>query len=98
MLDRKFILENVTAIKQNCVNRGVTADIDLLVDYETQRRAKLKQVEELNRRANEVSKSIGKAKDEAERDARKEEGRQLRGQKDAAQAEHDRLEASIGEL
>ncbi|MDP6060143.1 MAG: serine--tRNA ligase, partial [Pirellulaceae bacterium] len=98
MLDRKFILENVTAIKQNCVNRGVTADIDLLVDYETQRRAKLKQVEELNRRANEVSKSIGKAKDEAERDARKEEGRQLRGQKDTAQAEHDRLEASIGEL
>ncbi|MDP6553985.1 MAG: serine--tRNA ligase [Pirellulaceae bacterium] len=98
MLDRKFILENVTAIKQNCVNRGVTADIDLLVDHETQRRAKLKQVEELNRRANEVSKSIGKAKDEAERDARKEEGRQLRGQKDAAQAEHDRLEASIGEL
>jgi seryl-tRNA synthetase len=98
MLDRKFILENVTAIKQNCANRGITTEIDLLVDLETQRREKLKQVEELNRRANEVSKSIGKAKDDAERNARKEEGRQLRAQKDAAQTEHDALETSIAEL
>jgi len=98
MLDRKFILENVAAIKQNCANRGITADIDLLVDRETQRREKLKQVEELNRRANEVSKSIGKAKDDAERDERKEEGRRLRAQKDASQAEHDALETSIAKL
>jgi seryl-tRNA synthetase len=98
MLDRKFILENVDAIKLNCANRGITVDVDLLVDIETQRRKKLKQVEALNRRANEVSKSIGKAKDNAEREARKEEGRQLRAQKDAAQAEHDTLDASIHEL
>jgi len=98
MLDRKFILENVAAIKQNCANRGVTADIDLFVDQETQRLEKLKEVETLNRRANEVSKSMGKAKDDAEREARKEEGRQLRAQKDAAQSEHDSLQASIAEL
>jgi len=35
------------------------------------------EVEELNRKANEVSKTIGKAKDPAEREARKEEGRKL---------------------
>ena len=44
----------------------------------------------LNRQANEVSKSIGKAKDAAEREARKEEGRRLREQATAAQAEIDR--------
>lgn len=98
MLDRRFILENVAAIKQNCVNRGVTADVDRLVEQETQRLAKLKEVEDLNRRANEVSKSIGKAKDAAEREARKEEGRLLRTQKEAAQAEHDTLESAIAEL
>ena len=49
----------------------------------------------LNRQANEVSKSIGKAKDAEERETRKELGRSLRDQKDAAQTAHDRLDAEI---
>ncbi len=98
MLDRKFILENVAAVKQNCHNRGVNANVDQLVELETQRLAKLQEVEQLNRRANDVSKTIGKAKDDAEREARKEEGRQLRAQKEACQAEHDALEISISDL
>ncbi len=98
MLDRKFILENVAAVKQNCRHRGVAADVDSLVAKESQRLAKLKEVEELNRRANEVSKSIGKAKDEAEREARKEEGRRLRAEKEACQSEHDTLDGAIREL
>ncbi len=44
-----------------------------------------------------VSKSIGKAKD-AEREARKNEGRELRAKKDAAQSEVDRLNAEILQL
>ena len=93
MLDRKFIVENSAAILQNCAHRGVSCDVPRLVQLEQLRRAKLLEVEDLNRRANEIAKTIGKAKDEAERNARKEEGRQLRDAKDAAQAEHDRLEA-----
>src|SRR5215208_1180806 len=98
MLDRKFIVENAASVKQNCTNRGVSCDIDQLVQVEEQRRAKLQDVEELNRKANEVAKSIGKAKDEAERNAKKEEGRMLRDAKDAAQAEHDRLDAEAREI
>jgi seryl-tRNA synthetase len=95
MLDRKFIVENLAAVLQNCAHRQVTADVERLVALETQRREMLQRVEELNRTANEVAKSIGKARDDAERDARKEEGRRLREQKDAAQADHDRLDAEI---
>jgi seryl-tRNA synthetase len=95
MLDRKFIVENAEVVQQNCRNRNVEADVKRLAEMELQRREKLQQVQELNRRANEVSKSIGKAKDPEEREARKEEGRQLREQKDAAQAEHDKLDAEI---
>jgi seryl-tRNA synthetase len=62
------------------------------VEIETSRRQKLHEVEELNRRANEVAKSIGQTKDAAERERRKEEGRRLREAKDAAQSEHDRLD------
>jgi seryl-tRNA synthetase len=93
MLDRKFIVENADRVKENCARRGVRCDVDRLVEVELARRQKLQLVEDLNRQANEIAKTIGKAKDAAEREARKEEGRKLREQKDAAQAEHDKLDA-----
>jgi seryl-tRNA synthetase len=93
MLDRKFVLENADAVQQNCDRRGVKVDVRRFVDLETQRRQKQLDVEQLNRQANETSKSIGKAKDEAEREARKAEGRRLREQVTAAQGEVDALAA-----
>jgi seryl-tRNA synthetase len=93
MLDRKFIVENAAKIKENCAQRGVKCDVDRIVELEAARKGKLQGVEDLNRQANEVAKTIGKAKDAAEREARKEEGRRLRVEKDALQAEHDRLDA-----
>ena len=98
MLDRKYILENLDAVKQNCVNRNVSADLAQLVTLETARKEKLAAVQDLNTRANQVSKSIGKAANDEEREARKEEGRQLRADKDAAQAEHDELDAQVREI
>src|SRR5438128_1023332 len=91
MLDRKFILENVELVRQNCQRRGAKADLDAFVALETQRRAKQLEVEQLNRQANEVSKSIGQAKTPEEREARKAEGRQLREQTAAAQLAVDAL-------
>src|SRR4051812_14569080 len=93
MLDRKFIIENADRIKQNCTQRGVKCDVDRLLELEAQRRQKLQAVEEANRKANDVAKMIGKAKDAAERESMKDEGRRLREQKEAAQAEHDQLDA-----
>jgi seryl-tRNA synthetase len=91
MLDRKFILDNLELVKKNCENRGMKADIDQFAALEEQRKKLQTTVEELNRQANQVSKSIGQAKDPAEREARKEEGRKLREQTQAAQAEVDAL-------
>ena len=95
MLDRRFIVDHRDAILKNCADRGMTADVDRFVELDGRCREMLNQVQELNRRANEVSKSIGKAKDAGEREARKEDGRQLRAQKDASQAEHDELLAEL---
>ena len=97
MLDRKFIVENAEAVKQNCVNRGLSIDIDRFVELETQRKAKLQQTEELNQKANELSKSIGKAPPE-ERDAIKEQAKQLREQKATAHHEHDALAQQVLEI
>lgn len=78
MLDRKFILENVDAVKLNCKNRNVTADVDRFVELEQSRRELRKEVDSYNQEANVVSKSIGKCKTPEEREAKKEEGRKLR--------------------
>ncbi len=98
MLDRKFIVENAAAVKLNCRQRGVPEQVDALVNYELQRREKLKRLEELNRLANEVAKSIGQLPDAAAREARKEEGRRLREEKDQVQREHDELDRQVHEI
>ncbi len=98
MLDRKFIVENKEDVKKNCELRGASVDVDRLVELESQRREKMNEAQELNRLANETSKKIGKAGSPEEREELKEKGRSLREQKDAAQAEHDRLDAEVAEL
>jgi seryl-tRNA synthetase len=91
MLDRKFIVENAELVKKNCALRGAKVDVDRFLELESRRRDKQAEVEQLNRQANEVSKSIGQAKDPAEREARKNKGRELREQTTAAQAELDAI-------
>jgi seryl-tRNA synthetase len=93
MLDRRYILENPEIVQRNCDNRGVKADVARFVELESQRRRLQAEIEDLSRLANEVSKSIGKAKDDAEREARKDEGRRLREKKEQLQAEIDKFGA-----
>ncbi len=98
MLDRRFIVENAERVKQNCINRGVKVDVDRFVQLEDTRRLLQIDLEDLNRKANQLSKSIGKAKDPAEREARKAEGRQVREKVQAAQAELDAMAAELDAL
>src|SRR6185503_20477780 len=93
MLDKRFILENAQAVQENCDRRGVKVDISRFVELESQRRKLQAEIEELSRMANEVSKTIGKAKDEAEREVRKDEGRRLREKKEQLQADIETLGA-----
>ena len=95
MLDRKFILDNLELVRTNCANRGVPVDLDQLVQIDAERKAAQNEVDQFNRQANEVSKSIGKAKDAAEREARKEEGRQVREKTAESQILLDRLTAKV---
>ena len=98
MLDRKYIVENASQVQQNCVNRGVDVDVDRFVRLEAKRKALQVEFEELNREANQVSKSIGKAKDADQREARKEEGRRLREQTNQRRQELDELTAQMDEI
>lgn len=62
MLDIKFIRDNKDLIKKNCQNRHVDVDVDLLLQYDADRREALKEVEEM--RALRKSKSKGKPSEE----------------------------------
>ena len=85
MLDKRLILENPELVQENCDRRGVKVDIARFVELESQRRKLQTEVEELSRQANLVSKSIGQAKSDAERERRKDDGRRIRELKDEIQ-------------
>jgi seryl-tRNA synthetase len=93
MLDKRIILENSHVVQENCIRRGVKVDVDRFVELESQRRKLQAEIEELSRLANQVSKSIGQAKDDAEREARKDEGRRLREMKEKIEEHMERLAA-----
>jgi seryl-tRNA synthetase len=98
VLDPKFVLENADVVQKNCDVRNADVDVARFVELETRRRESQTEAEQLNRQANEVSKSIGKSKDDEEREARKAEGRRLREEKEKVQAEVDRLAVESNEL
>jgi len=98
MLDRKFIIENIEAVKTNCQNRNVSVDVDKFVSLESERKQRLQESEEYNRLSNEKSKLIGRAKDNEERESLKEEARLLREKKAEAQTAHDELDEQIREI
>ncbi|MCP4885804.1 MAG: serine--tRNA ligase [Rubripirellula sp.] len=98
MLDRKFIIQNAEIVRDNCTRRGVTCEIDRIIELDAERLTKLQLAEDLNRQANETSQQIPKSKDDAARKALIDKGRDLRHQKDAAQNAHDQLEGEIAEL
>lgn len=82
MLDLKFVLNNVDAVKKNCVDRNVPADViedlEKVVALETQRRELLQEVEAVRKRQNEVAQATGKEKDPESRAALIAEGKQLK--------------------
>ncbi len=91
MLDRKFVLENLEAVRENCRRRNVQVDLDRFVQLEQRRRELDRELQQLNRQANEVSRSIGKAPPE-EREKIKEQGRLLRQKRDQVQEELQRVQ------
>ena len=98
MLDKRFILENPKIVQENSDRRGVRVDVSRFVELESQRRKLQSELEELSRQANLVSKSIGQAKDDAEREVRKDEGRRIRELKEQIGAHIERLAAEASAI
>jgi seryl-tRNA synthetase len=80
MLDAQFIRENLAAVKANCANRNVKADVDRVVQLDDERKRLAQLTQQLQQRQNQVAEAVKKAKDKAQRDPLIEEGRNLKEQ------------------
>lgn len=84
MLDLKYVIANLEAVRENCRNRNVPPDaledLDLIAELEAERRRVLTTVEDIRRRQNEVAQSTGKEKDQARRAELIEAGKRLKSE------------------
>jgi seryl-tRNA synthetase len=99
MLDLKYVVANVEAVKQNCRSRNSPADIihdiDRVVELESERRGLLREVEEIRRRQNETAQATGRERDPQKRSVLIDEGKRLKSEV-AEEAERlRRLDAEI---
>lgn len=95
MLDRRWVADHTDEVIENCRRRGMPEslleEIGRFASLDADRRRLKGEIDGLNQQAGQVSRSIGKAANNEEREARKAEGRQLREQISA-------LEASMNEV
>src|SRR6266478_4735683 len=78
MLDAQFIRDNLAAVKANCINRNVKADVDRVVHLDDERKRFAQETQMLQQRANEVQKLMPKEKDAAKKQSLIQKGRELR--------------------
>lgn len=78
MLEAAFIREHLDAVKSNCRNRNVKADVDRVVQLDDERKRLIQQTQVIQQRQNEVSKLIPKEKDPARKQELIAEGKRLR--------------------
>src|SRR5215218_9331254 len=78
MLDLRYIRENAAAVQENSRNRGVDADVALVVELADRRSALIQELNELKQRQNQMAKSIGKERDEEARERLIEESRAMK--------------------
>jgi seryl-tRNA synthetase len=78
MLDIKFIRENSEAVKKNCVDRGISCDIDALLVLDEKRLELIKHIEVLNALKNDINELIQEAKTDKEKKEVIEKGKEIK--------------------
>jgi seryl-tRNA synthetase len=95
VLDLKFIRENARAVEENCKNRGVAADVGLVVELADRRSELIQELNDLKQRQNQMAKSIGKERDEGSRGRLIEESRTMKERIPARETELHEVEERL---
>jgi seryl-tRNA synthetase len=97
MLELKYIRENARAVEENCRNRGVEADVGLVVELADRRSELIQESNELKQRQNQMAKSIGRERDEAARARLIEESRAMKERLPSKEMELHEVEERLRE-
>jgi len=97
MLDLKYIRDNVKAVEENCKNRGVEADVGLVVELADRRSALIQESNELKQRQNQLARNIGRERDEGARASLIEESRAMKERLPSKEAELHEVEERLRE-
>jgi seryl-tRNA synthetase len=63
VLDLRYIRENAAAVAENARNRGVEANVDLVVELADRRSELIQDLNELRQQQNQLAKSVGRERD-----------------------------------
>jgi seryl-tRNA synthetase len=69
VLDLRYIRENATAVAENARNRGVEANVDLVVELADRRSELIQDLNELRQQQNQLAKSVGRERDPQARES-----------------------------
>ena len=97
MLDLKYIRENAEAVQENSRNRGVEADVGLVVELADRRSALIQELNELRQRQNQMARSIGKEQDPESRDRLIAEARAMKDRIPEKEADLSQVERRLRE-
>jgi seryl-tRNA synthetase len=97
VLDLRYIRENAAAVQENCKNRGVDADVGLVVELADRRSALIQELNELKQQQNQMAKSIGREQDPDARQGLIAESRAMKDRIPEKEAELAEVEARLRE-
>jgi seryl-tRNA synthetase len=97
LLDLRFIRENAAAVQENCRNRGVEADVGLVVELADRRSALIGELNELRQRQNQMAKSISRVQDPEARERLIAESRTMKDRIPEREAELAGVEERLRE-
>lgn len=91
MLDMRFVRENIDAVRQNIANRGVSVDLDALLELDAGRLVLLREVEGMRKERNEVAEAMKSATPDT-RPALIERGKKLKEDVSAKETDLEMVE------
>ena len=97
MLDLRYVRENAATVQENCKNRGVEADVGLVVELADRRSALIGELNELRQQQNQKAKSIGGERDPEARERLIAESRAMKDRIPKREAELAEVEGRLRE-
>ena len=97
MLDYKFIKDNLDAVKQNIINRNMTADADKVVELFDKRTALVTKLQGLQQKRNENAQAMKQKLDPEKRNELITAGKAIKDEISAVEAETKETEAALEE-